>query len=154
MEGLELIKETPEEVVVKIRDDSDWDFVTITRGPSPKALFTYKDQSSRMVYIGANDPGDPIFRAANEIADFVQEKCHILLEYTGRPIDYVSVVYDDTTACGRLSLIGYCPFWAAHYTNKDAKHAEDMKICASRFIYIKEWRYTSDNEWKGIRYKT
>ena len=153
MEGLELMVETPEKVVVKINGNSDWDFVTITRGPSPKALFTYKDQTSRMVYVGASDPGDPIFQAANEIVDFVQEKCHILLEYMWQPIDYAYITYNEASSCWELTLTGYCPFWTVHYSNKDVKNADDMKICANRFLNIKKWRYTSDNEWKGVLYR-
>lgn len=157
MEGLELLKETSEEVVVKINGNKvdwlndSWDFVTITKGPSHRVLFTYKDQSSRMVLWG-DAVDDLIHRAAKKIVDFVQEECHILLEYTGQPLDCAYISYSEPFSSWELMLVGYGPFWTAHYYNKDAKHAEDMKICAERFLNIKKWSQTGDNEWRGVLY--
>lgn len=169
MDVLELVKETPEQVILKVNINDpltaaenswlngQWDYITITRGNNHIMRFIRKDLSSFSIQWG--DGGctcisDGLRETKKKIVDFVQNKCHILLDYAGQPIERAVIYYNSNFKSWQLTLSGKTPnCWSAYYWDHAAKDLEDMKISAGRFINVKEWVHrvavTRIDTWEG-----
>jgi hypothetical protein len=170
MAVLELYKETPEQVILKINItdpltaaenswlNADWEYITITRGNKHIMRFIKKDLSNWSIQWG--DGGctcisDGLLETKRKIIDFVENKCHILLDYAGQPIERATIFYNSYFGAWQLTLAGRTPSsWTACYWDDTVHNVEEMKISANRFVDTADWVYkvaqTGIDTWEGV----